>query len=263
MNDPVIPVYDLCGVPVHAVDSSDVLGFIHRTVQSRVKAVILHANIHGVNLAWRLPWMLDFYRSADLVFCDGDGVRWGLRFLGFPPPPKITYAAWIHELAEHCGRHGHRVYFIGGRPGVAAEAAQRLKERHPAFDAAGTDDGYFAKTGPQNDTRIERINRVRPDILVVGFGMPAQEAWLRDNLHRLDVGVVLTAGAAFDYASGRLRRAPGWMVRIQAEWLFRLIQEPLRLFGRYVLGNPSFFLHLMWCRLHGRTSRPRPEGRSS
>ena len=236
---------NLLGLPVHAVDARQVLDFMAEAIAAKRQAVILHLNVFGANLAARNPWLKAVFHDAQLVFCDGDGIRWGLRILGRKPPPKITYNEWLWQMADWCQEHGFSVYLLGGRPGVAQRAARNLEARNPDLRILGTHDGYFEKEGRQSETVVAEINRLHPDILLVCFGMPIQERWLRDNSSRLAVHVLLTGGAALDYAAGIIPVAPRWMKGLQIEWLFRFLREPVRLFGRYVIGNPRFMARVL------------------
>ncbi len=232
------------GLQHHRVGVEEIHRFIGRTIRLGGKALILNLNIHCVNLALRNPWLKEFMNQAALVFCDGDGVRWGLKILGEDPPPKITYDRWIWQLAEFCSREGYRIFFLGAKPGTAAEAARPLQARFPKLQIAGTHHGYFEKTGAENERVIEEVNHARADILVVGFGMPLQEKWLSENWRKINACVFLNGGAVFDYASGALKRAPAWMIQAHLEWLYRFFQDPKRLFIRYALGNPYFFYRI-------------------
>jgi N-acetylglucosaminyldiphosphoundecaprenol N-acetyl-beta-D-mannosaminyltransferase len=118
---------------------------------------------------------------------------------------------------------------------------------HPDLRIAGVRHGYFDHRAgsPENGLVVAEINAARPDILLVGLGMPLQERWLMENLHGLDVGAALTGGAVFDYASGKLRRGPRLLTANGLEWLARLIVEPRRLWRRYLLGNPLFLARVI------------------
>jgi N-acetylglucosaminyldiphosphoundecaprenol N-acetyl-beta-D-mannosaminyltransferase len=105
--------------------------------------------------------------------------------------------------------------------------------------------GYFDKEGPENDRIVEMVGRVKPNLLFVGFGMPLQEHWIRANFERLSANAILPAGSMIEYASGQKATAPHWMAENGFEWLFRLVQEPGRLWGRYILGNPLFMLRII------------------
>ena len=235
---------EFLGIPVHPVGVEEVHAFIDEVIREKTQALVLNVNIHCINLSLKEPWLRDFLRKAQLVFCDGDGVRLGLKILGLNPPPKITYDRWIWELAQFSERRRFRLFFLGAKPGVAEEAALKLKMRYPGLQIAGVQDGYFNRAGKENEKVIEKINRLAPDILVMGLGMPVQEQWLSENWKKVRAHVFLTGGAVFDYASGRAKRAPRWMIRSHLEWFCRFLQEPRRLFARYFLGIPYFFFRV-------------------
>ena len=239
-------VLDILGLPLHRVSADDVHHYIACVIENKRKAFILNLNIHCVNLALQHAWLKKFLNEAQLIFCDGDGVRWGVQLLGDSPPPKITYDRWIWQLADFCAGRNFSFFFLGAKPGVADEAARRLKERFPNLEVKGTHHGYFPHAGQENERVVEQINSSGADILVVGFGMPLQEKWLSENGGRLKVHIFLTGGAVFDYAASRLKSAPVWMIKVQMEWLFRLIQEPRRLFTRYAFDIPYFFLRIFF-----------------
>lgn len=245
---------DLLGVRVHPLTVPQLHDAMGHMIDSQAHALVLNVNAHCLNLAAERPWLRDFLNSAGVVFCDGAGVMLGARLLGQHIPERITYADWFWQLAEWCVAHGHSLYFLGAQPGVAAQAAERLQERFPALQVVGCHDGYFDTTpgSPANQDVIRQINAVRPNILVVGFGMPKQEQWLLENWAEIDANIALTGGAVFDYISGNLARAPRWMTDNGLEWLGRMVIEPGRLWKRYVLGNPAFLWRIGRQRLSKR-----------
>ncbi|NLS75919.1 MAG: WecB/TagA/CpsF family glycosyltransferase [Chloroflexi bacterium] len=233
------------GIGIDPLTTDQLHERITQIIDSGRKALVLNVNVHCMNLAQRHPWLKELLNSAEVVFCDGAGVRLGARLLGYELPERITYADWMWQLAELASTRGHTLYFLGSAPGVAARAADVLRARFPALEIVGAHHGYFAKEGGENDAVIAQINAAHPDILVVGMGMPLQEQWLAQNWDRVDAHVFLTGGACFDYVSGTLRRCPRWMADHSLEWLYRLLQEPRRLFRRYVVGNPTFLLRIL------------------
>lgn len=241
------------GVPIDPLTVDELHEHLLRFVRERAGATVLHANVHAINLARSHPWFSGILQDADLVFCDGHGVMLGARLLRQHLPARITYADWTWRLAALCEREGLSLYLLGGRPGVAEAAARRLRARHPRLRIAGTQHGYFDKrpASAGSDAAVAAVNAAGPDILIVGLGMPIQEAWVAAHRDRIASPVVLTAGAAFDYVSGRLRRPPQWMTAHGLEWLGRLILEPRRLMGRYLIGNPIF----LWRVLRERFAR--------
>ncbi len=235
----------ILGIQLHNVNAKDIHSYIKETINREAKAVILNLNIHGCNLAVSDPQLKEIYNQAHLVFCDGDGVRWGARILGLTVPPKVTYDRWMWQLGSFCIENDYSLFFLGGEPGISEKAALRMKEKFPELRIVGTHHGYFEKDGVENSQVIKNINRLKPDILIVGFGMPLQEKWLENNWEAINSHIFLTAGAAFDYVSGKARRTPQWLIEANLEWLFRFLQEPKRLFRRYMIGNPLFFYRIL------------------
>ena len=130
---------------------------------------------------------------------------------------------------------------------IPTEQVLDICARYPGLRIAGTYHGYFDKTpgSPENEAVLQRINAARPNILILGFGMPLQERWLLENWERVDANLALTGGAVFDYLSGELRRPPRWMTEHGLEWLGRMLIEPRRLWRRYVVGNPLFLWRVL------------------
>jgi N-acetylglucosaminyldiphosphoundecaprenol N-acetyl-beta-D-mannosaminyltransferase len=247
------------GVGVDPVTVAELHARILGFVREGGHALVLHANVHGLNLCYRDPGLRSFFNAASLVFCDGSGVMLAARILGERIPERITYADWTWQLAAFAEREGLSLFFLGARPGVAEIAAVRLEERHPDLKIAGVHHGYFDWTvgAPENEAVVAEINAARPDLLLVGLGMPLQERWLMQNWDRLDARVALTGGAVFDYVSGELKRGPRVLTDNGFEWLARLLIEPGRLWRRYVVGNPIFLSRVLVQRLTKKGAQSR------
>jgi N-acetylglucosaminyldiphosphoundecaprenol N-acetyl-beta-D-mannosaminyltransferase len=206
---------------------------------------VMYANAHVLNQSTANPGLRRALESADLVYCDGYGVRLAARALEVPVPDRMTGADWIWALAALCEQAGESVYLLGSEPGIARGAAERLGDTFPALRVAGHHHGYFEVGSPHDDRVIEDINRCRPSIVLVGMGTPKQERWVEANAGRLDTDVLWTVGALFDVVSGKVPRAPGWLADNGLEWIFRLAIEPGRMWRRYLLGNPVFVHRVM------------------
>lgn len=235
---------NILGVGVDALTLGELHGRIRGFVREGGHALVLNANAHCLNLAYRDPFLRRFLNQADIVFCDGAGVKYAARMLGGRMPERITYADWIHRLSDLAASENFSIYFLGGKPGIAEKAARELRKSRPGLKISGTHHGYFGNSGPENEAVIEKINAASPDILLVGMGMPRQEKWLMENHKKLNARVFLTGGAVFDYASGGLRRGPRFLTGNGFEWLARLAIEPGRLWRRYLVGNPLFALRV-------------------
>jgi N-acetylglucosaminyldiphosphoundecaprenol N-acetyl-beta-D-mannosaminyltransferase len=239
------------GIQLSTCGQVELLDAIGQGIKMESKMIVLSGNVHSFNLAYRQPWLRNFFNRADIVRLDGAGVRLGAWILGYRTPSRMTWADFAWDLAEFAAPRGFTLFFLGARPGVADKAAVNLKFRFPSLCIVGTHHGYFDKTpgSAENEAVIEQINAVKPNILIVGFGMPLQERWLMENWDRIDANVALTGGAVFDYVSGELQRAPRWMTDNGLEWLGRLLIEPRRLWKRYLIGNPLFIWRVLKQRL--------------
>ncbi|CAA9515845.1 MAG: N-acetylmannosaminyltransferase [uncultured Rubrobacteraceae bacterium] len=246
---------EVLGVGVDRISVEGLHAEVARLARRR-GGIVLNVNAHCLNLCHGDDGLRRFFAGADVVFCDGAGVRLAARMLGERLPERITYADWLPRLAILAEAQGLSIFFLGARPGVAGEAARRLRESHPGLKIVGVRHGFFdhGAGSPENGAVLAEINTVRPDILLVGLGMPLQERWLMENHHRLDFGVALTGGAVFDYASGKLRRGPRLLTDNGFEWLARLLVEPRRLWRRYLLGNPLFLARVLAQRLRGEAA---------
>jgi N-acetylglucosaminyldiphosphoundecaprenol N-acetyl-beta-D-mannosaminyltransferase len=238
---------DVLGVGVDPITVDELHAEIARLVRDGRPSLILNVNVYCLNLSYEDAALRNSLNSADVLFCDGAGVMLAARMLGGRIPARITYAAWIWRLADFAAAEGFSLYFLGARPGVAQEAARRLRERHPGLRIVGVRHGYFDHSAgsAENEAVLEEINVAAPDILLVGLGMPLQERWLTQNRQGLNAGVVLSGGAVFDYVSGRVRRGPPILTESGFEWLARLLNEPRRLWRRYLLGNPLFLSRVL------------------
>ena len=229
-------------------------GEIEHLVRGGECALVLNVNAHCLNLCYDDPELRAFVNDAEVVFCDGAGVRFAARMLGGRIPERVTYADWIWQLADLAADRGFSLYLLGARPGVAREAARRLVQHYPGLEIVGVSHGYFDHSAGsrENEAVVEEIKAAAPDLLLVGLGMPLQERWLMENRHRLGAGVALTGGAVFDYVSGRVRRGPRLLRENGFEWLARLLVEPRRLWRRYLIGNFLFLLRVLKQRLGAR-----------
>ncbi len=255
MVDNKFPQYNILGVRVDALIVPELHKAIEKYIESGDHALVLNVNINCLNLTIDNPWLRDLLNGAEIVFCDGAGVRLGGRILGYDIPPRITYANWMWQLAEFAESRGYTFYFLGARPGIAEKAAAALQAHHPALQITGIQHGYFDQQlgSEDNENTIRAINNVKPNILVLGLGMPRQEKWLMENWDRIDANIALTGGAVFDYLSGELNRPPRWMTENGLEWLGRLLIEPHRLWQRYLVGNPLFFWRIFKQRIRSLT----------
>lgn len=235
--------YFICNVPVHPLKLTDLSAWILYIIATQQRAAVMYANVHAINLAQTNNGFCQALHSADVVFCDGHGVRLASLLLGKPLPERFTPPDWIQSLASLCAQHQYRLFLLGAKSGIAEQAAQQLRTQFPNL-AIATHHGYFDTHGSENEKVLQCINSFAPHIVLVGMGMPLQECWIATNLPWLRTNVAMAVGALFDYLAGNIPRGPQWLTDHGFEWLCRLWFEPYRLWRRYILGNPYFLLLL-------------------
>lgn len=192
-----------------------------------------------------VPGLLPVLRGADFVCADGMPVVLLSRLLGCPLPERVAGADLVPLLAERAARDGLRLYFLGGAPDQTRKAEAILLERFPGLRIVGIDTPFVSPDDTEESRRQDaeicaRINAARPDLLLVAFGNPKQELWLGRNAAQLKAAAAIGIGGSFNFLSGSVRRAPRWMQRSGLEWVYRIVQEPARLWKRYGLGLLKF-----------------------
>ena len=239
--------YEIFGIPISAITLECIFTEVRNSLQEHRKMTIGYSNIHGMNLAWEDPSFKNAFSVFDIIFCDGFGLKFGASLLGYNLPGRFTPPDFIHALMNVIHEEKGGVFLLGSESGVAEKAARKLKNVTPGLTIAGTHHGYFEKEkgSTENSEVVKMINDSSPSLLIVGFGMPLQEQWVFENRNDLHVDVVIVVGAMFDTLSGQLPRAPRIITDNGLEWLSRLLIEPKRLWRRYLVGNPLFFMRIL------------------
>lgn len=210
------------------------------------KIIIANYNIHGFNLSMQLPWYYQFLQSADIANCDGIGILKAIAFMGLDLPLdyRVSYTLLMPKILENCNKYGFSVFLLGGKQQHLQTAIENLKLKYPNVNFAGHH-GYFDKEDPEvNQAIIAQINQQKPNILIVGMGMPIQEYWVQKHRDRLEVNTVMLGGAVIDRMAGVVPDCPDFISNAGFEWIYRLVREPKRLAARYLLGNSAFALHI-------------------
>ena len=229
-------------IAVDALSFAEALNAVDALVAARRGGTVFTANVDHVVLADRVPEFRATYAGADLALADGMPLVWASRLLSDPLPQKVSGSDLLVPLVERAAARGWRVYFLGAGPGVADEAARRLRVRFPALAVAGVDAPHVQASGPdpEGDAALGRLSAARPDLVLVAFGAPKQELWIHRNRERLSPAVAVGVGASLDFVAGRVRRAPRLLSSAGLEWLWRLGHEPRRLWRRYLVDDRRF-----------------------
>ncbi len=216
------------------LDRQQTVDMVDRLIERRQPSFFITANLQYAMLSAEDSRLAEVNRRAAFLVADGMPMVWYSRFLGRPLPERVAGADLIYSLARRAAQRGHRVFFLGGKPGAAAAAATTLSWMYPGLRVAGVEAPELESLSAEEHQRlIERIRDARPDLLLAAFGQPKGELWLAENLQALGVPACVQVGASFDFVAGRAARAPRWVQRFGLEWLYRMIGDPKRLGPRY------------------------------
>ncbi len=211
--------------------------------------VVYFVNAHCYNVARRNLEYRRSLRSATWLLPDGSGVRWAAQLFRTPLRDNPNGTDLFPYLCDRAAVSGNRLFLLGGRPGIAEKMARRLKTTWPDLMIAGTLPGEFEEK--RAGKIVEAVRVSRPDVLFVAGGVPVQEVWIERYRDLLEVPVILGVGGLFDFFAGEVSRAPLALRRAGLEWTWRLLQEPQRLWQRYLIGNPDFMAWVAYHRLRG------------
>jgi exopolysaccharide biosynthesis WecB/TagA/CpsF family protein len=236
------------GIPIANDTMEGAIDWIVARAHERTAIDVAFVNPHCLNVAWDRPDYREALRGCERVLPDGIGVRIACQLRRLRLRCNVNGTDMFPRLMERLAHGGLPVFFLGARPDVAQAAADAMRRLHPSLRVAGMRHGFFGDD--DEDALVEEINRSGARVLLVAMGVPRQELWLAAMRDRLHVPVRIGVGGLFDFYSGRLPRAPRWMRELGFEWLWRLAQEPGRMWRRYLVGN-LVFLWRAW-----RASRP-------
>jgi N-acetylglucosaminyldiphosphoundecaprenol N-acetyl-beta-D-mannosaminyltransferase len=233
---------EVLGVPVAMVDYERAIAVMDQLIERDLRGYVCAAPVHALMVAQDDPEMLAALRGSTMVVPDGMPVVWAANLLGEHLRDRVYGPELMLRYSAHSAERGHRVWLYGGRDqGSLVQLALSLRRDHPGIQVVGGYSPPFRPLGADEEDSIARqINEARPDVLWVGIGVPKQEKWMARMRDRLDVPVMCGVGAAFDFHAGRVSMAPGWMQERGLEWIYRTLQEPRRLLGRYLSTNPRF-----------------------
>lgn len=232
---------DLLGVRVGSGDLGSLLAQGMKAVEERRPPFTFAcANPHSLVTACRDEEFLRALQSCSAVVADGVGVTMAGKVAGVDVGPRITGADFFTGFMAALNRRGARVFFFGSRDAVLARILARAQREFPNLHVQVLSPPYGSWSEAENDAMVRQIEEARPDVLWVGMTAPRQEKWVCANAHRLNVPVVGSIGAVFDFYAETVARAPAWICEAGLEWLYRLVREPQRLWRRTLVSAPAF-----------------------
>jgi len=248
-----LPTVSIRGVPLHPVGMNEALLAIEEMVgdysKDKISRYIATVNVDFLanalgcfGLKAPYPDLFQALNDSQLNTLDGMPLVWYCRSHGFPVSERVTGADLLCQLSSFAADRQWRIFLLGGSPSLAEQAAASLKKQRPDVSIVGVatpeitlNDLCDGTSNSAMDSVVEHINSSRPDVLFINFGNPKQELWYQRYREQLDVAVAVGVGGAFSFLAGQRKRAPLWMQRCGLEWLFRLKEEPRRLWKRYFI----------------------------
>ncbi len=231
---------DIRGIPFDNVTMDEAASLVEERLAAGQKTAVFTPNAEIVQAAIEDAAYLRTVNFADVILPDGIGIIKAAKILETPLKEKVPGVEFGERLFSDLAKTNHTFFILGGKPGVAEDAAKNISEKY-GTRFAGCRDGYFGKSGAESDSVVAEINSSGADILYVCLGFPAQEKWLEANFSKLEnAKLALALGGSVDVWAGRVRRAPKLFIKLGVEWLWRLIRQPSRL-GR-MMKLPKFYL---------------------
>lgn len=212
------------------VDMEGALRLAENALRSDSMHTVITPNAEIAQMCLEDASILEIINTSDIVLPDGAGVILASKILGTPLREKVAGVDFGEKLLSLAAREGHGVFLLGGKPGVAEAAAKKLKSNFPLLDIRGSHDGYFEKSGPENEAVLQSINDSGAHILFICLGAPLQEKWLYANKEKLlHIRLAACLGGSLDIYAGTVKRAPKCFINMHMEWFYRLLKEPKRI----------------------------------
>ncbi len=232
------PRIQILGITVDVLDAQNTIELVKQYIEKKVPLHLMGVNADKINEAKKNPKLMEIINSCGIINADGASVIMAGKFLRKPLPERVAGIDLMQQLIAVSEKKGYGIYLLGARQNVVDKTAAVLRENYPELNIVGIRNGYFTErdwADIANDLRSKK-----PDIVFVGITSPLKE-YLIEYLQYNGINTVfMGVGGSFDVISGMIPRAPLWMQKHSLEWLFRVIQEPKRLFKRYFVGNIIF-----------------------
>jgi N-acetylglucosaminyldiphosphoundecaprenol N-acetyl-beta-D-mannosaminyltransferase len=233
----------ILGIRINNLTMAEALDYIMESLNSDEPKQVCFVNADCVNIAYKDPSYLEVLQRSDLCLADGIGLKLAGKILGKEIAQNLCGTDMFPRLCERISGKDTRLFLLGARPEVVEGVVRWISDHYPKVKVCGHQHGYFLTN--EESAMIRRIKDSRADLLLVAFGVPKQDSWISQHLQETGVNVAMGVGGLFDFYSGRIPRAPLWMREIGMEWLYRLIQEPGRMWKRYLIGNGLFLWRVL------------------
>lgn len=237
-----VPSVNIAGVNISNISLAETIQWFNNSINQNQKIRVCVTPVNCLVWANKSKQLADLYNTADLVLCDGVPIIWASKLLQTPLKGRVTGLDLLPLYMEEAYNKGFSMFFLGAKEGVAAALAEKYLHNFPGIKINGIYSPPYADefTEEENQKIINLINASEPDILWVSLTAPKQDYWIQKNLQKINTHIAIGVGGAFEITAGLIKRAPLWMQKTGLEWLFRLMNEPTRLYKRYLVEAPLF-----------------------
>lgn len=232
------------GVPFDDVDKAQTIEIIEEAVKKEFSIPFYRAdlNVNTVVEAQDNGLIKDYISNADLINVDGMGVIFGCKLFSVKPPERVTGVDLFYDLLQLANKNKNSVYFLGATQKTIEQLVFMVSKNFPDINICGSQNGYF---NGDFEAAISNINKAKPDLLFIGMKSPEKEMLAYRYQKDIHTKVIIGVGGTFDVYTGKVERAPKWVQNLGFEWLFRVYQEPKRMWKRYLLSNSRFLILLI------------------
>ena len=238
--------YPILNTYVNALSMEETIGCVEQIIADGKPTQHVVINASKVNLMNEDADLAEIVNVCPLINADGSSIIWAAKKLGIPLTERVTGCDLFQELIAVASDKGYKVYLFGAKEEVVTEVKRIFEERYPTLQIVGYRNGYFTEEDePQIVTEMAASGA---DMMFVAFSSPKKEYWVHKYIDRLGIPFVMGVGGSFDIVAGKTDRAPKWMQKIGMEWFYRFIQEPRRMWRRYILGNAKFIAYTYKCK---------------
>lgn len=232
--------YPLLNTYVNALTMDETIAYVEEIIEKRIPVQHVVINASKVNLINDDPCLAEIVNACPLINADGSSIVWAAKQLGIPLKERVTGCDLFQKLVALAAEKNYKIYLFGAKEEVVSVVKEIFEQKYPALQIVGYRNGYF--TEADEPDMVADMAASGADMMFVAFSSPKKEYWVHKYLNQLNIPFVMGVGGSFDIVAGKTKRAPVWMQKIGMEWFYRFIQEPRRMWKRYVIGNIKFVL---------------------
>lgn len=235
--------YPILNTYVNAMSMDETVEAVEEMIERRVPVQHVVINALKINLMRKDENLRKIVNDCPLINADGFSILIAAKLLKVPVKERVTGCDLFMRLVEEASVKGYKIYLFGAKEEVVKKVKEVFSEKYPTLQVVGYRNGYF--TGEEEPQIVKNMASSGADMMFVAFSSPKKEYWIREHLEELNIPFVMGVGGSFDIIAGTTKRAPLWMQKCGMEWFYRFIQEPRRLWQRYIIGNINFVIYLL------------------